>query len=71
MLIAASVMNRVSPWVGTSMMNTWLIRRAVRRPVLPEVTARMSSSVCRLPFISSSPAPSRMSSTAFAAAASL
>ena len=53
------------------MMNTWLIRRAVRRPVLPEVTARMSSSVCRLPFISSSPAPSRMSSTAFAAAASL
>ena len=37
------------------MMKTWLMRRAVRRPVLDEVTARMSSSVCRLPFISSSP----------------
>ena len=37
------------------MMKTWLIRRAVRRPVLPEVTSRISSSVCRLPFINSSP----------------
>jgi hypothetical protein len=37
------------------MMNVWLIRRAVRRPVLLEVTSRMSSSVCRLPFINSSP----------------
>ena len=36
-------------------MKTWLIRRAVRRPVLLEVTSRMSSSVCRLPFIRSSP----------------
>ena len=35
------------------------------------VTARMSSSVCRLPFISSSPLPSWISSTALAAAASL
>ena len=31
-----------------------LIRRAVRKPVDPEVTARINSSVCRLPFISSS-----------------
>ena len=37
------------------MMKTWLIRRAVRRPVLRDVTSRISSSVCRLPFISSSP----------------
>ena len=53
------------------MMKTWLIRRAVRRPVLPEVTSRMSSSVWRLPFIRSSPLDSRMSSTPFIAAASL
>ena len=33
MLIAASVMNSVSAYVGTSIMKTWLIRRAVRRPV--------------------------------------
>ena len=45
-------------------MKTWLIRRAVRRPVVPDVTARISSSVCRLPFISSSPLASRTSSTA-------
>jgi hypothetical protein len=55
MLIAASVMNSVSAWVGTSMMKTWLMRRAVRRPVEEAVTARINSSVCRLPFISSSP----------------
>ena len=30
MLMAASVMKRVSAWFGTSMMKTWLIRRAVR-----------------------------------------
>jgi hypothetical protein len=52
-------------------MKTWLIRRAVRRPVLPEVTSRISSSVCRLPFIRSSPLDSRMSSTPFIAAAPL
>ena len=51
------------------MMKTWLMRRAVRSPVFPEVTSRISSSVCRLPFISSSPLASRISSTAFAAAA--
>jgi hypothetical protein len=34
---------------GTSMMKTWLMRRAVRRPVVDAVTARMSSSVWRLP----------------------
>jgi hypothetical protein len=71
MLMAASVMKSVSACVGTSMMKTWLMRRAVRRPVVPEVTARMSSSVCKLPFIKSSPLDRRISSTAFAAAASL
>ena len=40
MLIAASVMNSVSGWPGTSMMKTWLIRRSVRRPVAEEVTSR-------------------------------
>ena len=38
------------------MTKTWLIRRAVRRPPLDDVTARISSSVCRLPFINSSAA---------------
>src|SRR5262245_58030976 len=71
MLMAASVMKSVSAWVGTSMTNTWLIRRAVRRPVLLEATSRMSSSVCRLPFINSSPLDSCTSATALAAAASL
>ena len=52
-------------------MKTWLMRRAVRKPVSAAVTARISSSVCRLPFISISPWPARMSSTALAAAASL
>ena len=45
------------------MTKTWLMRRAVRRPVLLDVTARINSSVCRLPFIRSSPLASRMSST--------
>src|SRR5262249_11171090 len=71
MLMAASVMKSVSEYVGTSKMKTWLMRRAVRRPVLLEVTSRMSSSVCRLPFISSSPLDWWINSTAFAAAASL
>ena len=69
MLIAASVMNSVSGWPGTSMTKTWLIRRSVRRPVAEAVTSRISSSVCRLPFIRSSPLPSRISATAWAAAA--
>ena len=51
------------------MMNTWLMRRPVRSPVSRATTAPSSSSVCRLPFISSSASPSRTSSTAFAAAA--
>ena len=68
MLIAASVMNSVSGWPGTSMMKTWLMRRSVRRPVAEAVTSCISSSVCRLPFIRSSPLPSRISATARAAA---
>ena len=51
------------------MMNTWLIRRPVRSPVSCATTAPRSSSVCRLPFISSSASPWRTSSTALAAAA--
>ena len=51
------------------MMKTWLMRRPVRRPVSRATTAPSSSSVCRLPFISSSASPSRTSSTALAAAA--
>src|SRR5215469_15599648 len=53
------------------MMNTWLMRRAVRSPVADAATACINSSVCRLPFINSSPWPCRMSSTPFVAAASL
>src|SRR4029077_19918494 len=64
-------MNSVSGYVGTSMMNTWLIRRSVRKPVADAVTGRISSSVCRLPFINNSPCPARINSTAFDAAASL
>ena len=51
------------------MMKTWLMRRPVRSPVSRATTAPSSSSVCRLPFISSSALPLRTSSTAFAAAA--
>ena len=69
MLTAASVMNRVCAWPGTSMTKTWLMRRPVRRPVSRFITAPISSSVCRLPFISSSALPARTSSTAFSAAA--
>ena len=69
-LTAASVINSVSAYVGTSKMKIWLIRRSVRRPVLEAVTARISSSVWRLPFINSSPWPARINSTALAAAAS-
>src|SRR5215469_11487215 len=53
------------------MAKTWLIRRLVRRPLAPAVTARINSSVCRLPFIRSSPLASRTSATPLAAAASL
>jgi hypothetical protein len=41
----------------------------VRRPVADGTTAAISSSVCRLPFISASTLPARASSTAFSAAA--
>ena len=67
MLTAASVMISASWWPGTSMTKQWLIRRAVRMPVSRATTAPISSSVCRLPFISASALPSRTSSTAFAA----
>ncbi len=45
------------------------MRRAVRRPVADGTTASISSSVCRLPFISAWTLPARASSTALAAAA--
>ncbi len=51
------------------MMNTWLMRREVRRPVAEGTIAAISSSVCRLPFISDSTSPERASSTARTAAA--
>src|SRR2546423_1233076 len=70
-LIAASVINTVSLYAGTSITKTWLIRLSVRRPLPFAVTLRISSSVCRLPFISISPLAAWISSTAFAAAASL
>ncbi len=71
MLTAASLMISVSAYEGTSITKQWLIRRAVRRPVSLRTTAPISSSVCRLPFISASALPSRTRSTAFAADASL
>src|SRR5262245_12233175 len=51
------------------MMKTWLMRRPLRRPVSRATTAPRSSSVWRLPFISSSASPCRTSATAAAAAA--
>ncbi len=49
------------------MTNTWLMRRLVRRPLARETTSPISSSVCRLPFISASASPVRTSETAIAA----
>ena len=69
MFTAASVMNKVWGWPGTSMTKTWLMRRPVRIPVSRFTTSDSSSSVCRLPFMSSSALPERTSSTAFSAAA--
>ena len=51
------------------MMKTWLMRRPVRSPVSLATTAASSSSVWRLPFISSSAWPPRTSATAVAAEA--
>ena len=45
------------------MTKTWLIRRSVRSPPTFAVTLRISSSVCRLPFISISPLAAWISST--------
>jgi hypothetical protein len=67
MLIAASVTMITRSRLGTSMMKAWLMRRSVRRPVALRTTAPISSSVCRLPFISISALPSRASCTALAA----
>ena len=63
------MMISASGCAGTSITKQWLMRRAVRRPVSRFTTAPISSSVCRLPFISASALPSRTSSTASAAAA--
>jgi hypothetical protein len=51
------------------MMKQWLTRRSVRRPFSRRTTAPISSSVCRLPFISASALPCSTSSTALSAAA--
>ena len=69
MFTAASVMNKVCGCPGTSMTKTWLMRRPVRIPVSRFTTSASNSSVCKLPFISSSALPVRTSSTAFSAAA--
>ncbi len=68
MLIAASVMTSGLGYVGTSMMKAWLTRRPVLRPVSRFMTSPISSSVCRLPFISSSARPVLTRLTASAAA---
>jgi hypothetical protein len=68
MLIAASVMTSGLGYVGTSMMKAWLTRRLVLRPVSRFMTSLISSSVCRLPFISSSALPVLTRLTASAAA---
>ena len=49
------------------MTKQWLIRRSVRMPVSRATTAPISSSVCRLPFISAAALPSRTRATALAA----
>src|ERR1700722_5677459 len=53
------------------MMKQWPIRRAVRMPDCRDTTPLISSSVCRLPFISASTLPAVTSSTALAAESSL
>ena len=67
MFTAASVMISGSRCPGTSMTKQWLIRRSVRMPVSRATTAAISSSVCRLPFISAAALPSRTNATALAA----
>ena len=51
------------------MMKAWLMRRSVRRPTSLRTTSAISSSVCRLPFISACASPARTIATACAAAA--
>ena len=51
------------------MRKTWLMRRAVRRPVAEGTTAAISSSVCSEPFMSASTSPARAMATACCAAA--
>ena len=71
MFTAASVMMTTRSMAGTSMMKQWLMRRPVRSPVSRLTTAAISSSVCRLPFISISARPSRARRTAVSAEATL
>ncbi len=71
MFTAASLMMTTRSIAGTSMMKQWLMRRLVRRPVSRLTTAAISSSECRLPFISISALPSRARRTAASAEASL
>ena len=67
MLSAASVMMNGRGYAGVCMRKQWLMRRPVRSGLA--TTAAISSSVCRLPFISASTLPLSASSTARAAAA--
>jgi hypothetical protein len=66
MLIAASVMMKGRGYAGVCMTKQWLMRRLVRSELA--TTAPISSSVCRLPFISAPTLPCTASSTARAAA---
>ena len=51
------------------MAKTWLMRRAVRKPVFVATTACINSSVCSAPFIRASTSPARAIATAVSAAA--
>jgi hypothetical protein len=68
MLMAASVISSVRSYDGVSMMKTWEMRRAVRKPVSRCMAAFISSSVCRLPFIMACIAPDRQTATPISAA---
>ena len=71
MFTAASLIMSACSRSGTSITKQWLMRREVRSPVSRATIAPISSSVCRLPFMSISALPSRTTRTAASAAASL
>jgi hypothetical protein len=58
----AALLNRVCP--GRSIAATWLMRRAVRRPVASASVACRSSALCRLSISSAATSPARAIATA-------